>query len=600
MNNEYELRQLPLSLPIVRKRVERFLSGNGLRLDDVDYYAGVFRLGDDEILAGAGLKANVIKCVAVDWRLREENVSLTLISHMISHAVEAGYQSVRLYTKPENKDIFQSMGFHLLASAPQAVLMENTLQGIEEYKRYLKGNLRQTTAAERDTAVSGIILMNANPFTLGHRYLVEQAARQVAHLYVIVVKEDRSLFRYGERLDMVRAGCRGVSNVTVLEGSDYQISSITFPTYFLKQLDDASDTHMQLDLDLFCRHVAPALNIGVRFVGSEPTDKLTRKYNEWMHTILPQHGIEVREVERKSCNNAVISASSVREYMRNNAYRSLLPLIPCTTRPYILARMAIQALQTELDLTPKPGLVDKDNNGAHADMDYALMQKSIEALRPFFTLLAQNAMGDSVNTEPMMQIGRDAEGAMLAATGGINTHRGALFSIGLATAAISRIDNIPPCTANDTLKASFDGENGHLRCLQEQIMQLSKHVPAARDTHGQQAARSYNVRGALAEAQQGYPYLFTTWLPYLKSHHEEQHVLHKLLLLIMSQLDDTNILHRKGTDVANTAKQMAQECFESFSIEKMTSLNDCFVSRNISPGGAADMLALTVFVYSIT
>ena len=291
MYTEYEIRQLPLTLKAYRQRVERFLTNNGLRLDDVDYYVGVYEVGDDELLAGGGLKGNIIKCIAVDNKLRDEGMSNRLVSHLISKAHEQGFSTIRVFTKPDNLHIFESLSFRLLATSPKAILME-TGDGLRRYCDHL------TSLPAFPTSKRGVIVMNANPFTRGHRYLIEQAARQVDHLFVVAVKEDLSMFGYEERLAMIQAGCRELDNVTVVEGSDYAISATTFPTYFLKQLTDASETQMTLDLDLFARQVAPALGATVRFVGSEPTDTLTRRYNELMKQQLPEKGIEVIEIER--------------------------------------------------------------------------------------------------------------------------------------------------------------------------------------------------------------------------------------------------------------------------------------------------------------
>lgn len=274
--------------------------------------------------------------------------------------------------------------------------------------------------------------MNCNPFTLGHRYLIEQAAKQVKRLYVIVVREDCSLFAYTERKAMVEQGVADIENVTVIDGSDYAISRATFPTYFLKRLDDAADTQMLLDLDLFRRHIAPALGATVRFVGTEPTDQLTRRYNQLMHEALT----DVREIDRLAKDGNAVSASRVRKAMEQGDMNTIRQLVPPTTLPYIIAHLATQALQAELDTTPKPGLVDKDNNGAHRDMDHALMQLSINTLHPYFVRLALLGFADTLPSHAAIRdTGIEAEKAMLAATNGVNTHKGALFSMGLAVVA---------------------------------------------------------------------------------------------------------------------------------------------------------------------
>ncbi len=585
MYDNFEVCDMPLSLKSNRTRVERFLADSGLRLEDVDYYAAVTD-DDSNIIAGGGLQGNVIKCIAVGEAARETGLSNKLISHLISMATQQGAQSVKVYTKPDNRTVFQSMGFKVLASSPRAILMENGLRGITTYIDYL-----HRTRGDRPDGAAAIV-MNANPFTRGHRYLVEQAAAEASTLYVIAVRENRSAFSYQERLAMIQAGCRGLDNVVVVEGSDYAISELTFPTYFLKQVTDATDTHITLDLDLFARHIAPALGVTTRFVGSEPIDALTARYNELMQEQLPQHGITVKTVERLMEGEQPVSASRVRQALADGSLSQAKALVPMTTVPYLIAHLATDALRAELNTTPKPGLVDRHDNGAHKDMDLALMSKSIDALQPFLVKLAMVghncAEKDMVpETDEIRQIGIDAERAMLSATGGVNTHRGALFSMGLTTLA-----------ASWCMEHEGRIEEQQLRDL---IMQVAGGFAPTAGTHGNDAVNAHRVMGALDLAKAGYQQLFSNWLPAYRGYLAEDagHACHRLLLLIMSQLDDTNVIHRVGYDQAQQVKQEAQALLDSYSVEGMESLNRDYIARNVSPGGSADMVALTVFIHSI-
>ena len=596
MYTEYEIRQLPLTLRAYRQRVERFLAENSLRLDDVDYYAGVYAVGDDELLAGGGLKGNVIKCIAVGNRLRDEGMSNRLVSHLISRAHEQGFTTIRVFTKPDNLQIFESLSFRLLATSPKAILME-TGDGLKRYCDHLS---RSSFLAPRSSK-KGVIVMNANPFTRGHRYLIEQAARQVDRLFVMAVKEDLSTFGYEERLAMIQAGCRELNNVSVVEGSDYAISATTFPTYFLKQLSDASDTQMMLDLDLFARHIAPALQASVRFVGSEPTDRLTRRYNELMEQLLPEKGIEVIEIERLLMpsesdeieQDTAISASAVRRFLNEGSLLKAAALVPPTTLPYLIAHLATQALQIELDTTPKPGLVDKHDNGAHLDMDYALMLESIRALHPYFLKLSLLGFQDQQpDTEQIRTIGIEAEKAMLEATRNVNTHKGALFSLGLAVVAAAQM-------MKSVRKEEKRGKIPEVTSLQHIIKQLACQFPKAEGTHGSMVIGKHPVKGALANAQQGYAQLATDWLPYYQQLRYDEYQCHKTLLHIMSQLDDTNIYYRKDAMTVARVKQLSEELLADFSVDKLSAMNEQFIDENISPGGSADMLSLTVFIHSI-
>lgn len=602
-DNRHYISEAPLSLNSVRRRVEAFLAANGLRLAPLDRYVVVTRDEDgDEILAGGGLDGNVIKCVAVSESARSEGLMNILVSRLIAIAREEGRESVKAFTKPENEGIFKSLGFGLLASAPKAILMENGRGGLPEYKKYLASLARPGR--------NGAIVMNANPFTKGHRYLVEQAASQVDNLYVIVVKEDRSRFPYVERKAMIEAGCTGLDNVVVCEGSDYAISAATFPTYFLKKLDDATDTQIALDLDLFVNHIAKPLGVTARFAGSEPEDALTRRYNELMAEILPgtsvavvrqahqpdselvkgsalrqaRRPIDFIEIPRLEQNGNPISATSLRRALDKGNLKEAMEYIPESSIPYLVADLAERALRLELDTTPKPGLVDRQDNGAHKDMDYALMSKSISALRPYLTRLAVESAKD-IDPAKIKEIGIEAEKAMLKATGGVNTHKGALFCIGLSVAAASYLAS----TTGSVEAYSF----------KELVSRAASEIPSARGTHGAEAKRSFKAVGALENARAAYPELFVDWLPYYRSLEGDPFRCHKTLLHIMTTLDDTNILHRRGAEGLAHAEAEAARLLEDFSESGLSSLNKDFIRENISPGGSADMLSLTIFIESI-
>ena len=587
-DNRHYISEVPLSLNSVRKRVEAFLSSNGLRLAVLERYVVISRDEDgDEIIAGGGLDGNVIKCVAVSEAARSEGLMNILVSRLIAIAHEEGYGSVKAFTKPVNEDIFKSLGFKLLASSENAILMENGRGGLPEYRKYLESLARP--------GKNGAIVMNANPFTKGHRYLIEQAASQVDNLYVIVVKEDKSRFPYAERKSMIEAGCAGLANVTVCEGSDYAISAATFPTYFLKQLDDATPTHIALDLDLFVRHIARPLGVTVRFAGSEPEDKLTRCYNEMMSEILPAGGygskdnpggqpISFVEIPRLEQNGRPVSATALRSALDRGDLNAAMEFVPVSTVPYLIADLAERSLRQELDTTPKPGLVDKQDNGAHKDMDYALMSASISALRPYLTRIAVESAAE-VNAAGIMSIGIEAEAAMLKATGGVNTHKGALFCIGLSIAAASFL----ACSTGTVEADSF----------RKLVSRTASRIPSAQSTHGAEAKRNFKVGGALENAREAYPELFTAWLPYYRSLEGDLYRCHKTLLYIMTDLDDTNVLHRRGADGLAHTKSEAARLLKDFSMNGLSSLNYDFIRENISPGGSADMLSLTMFIKSI-
>ena len=629
-----EIQTLNPATPRQRQRIEAFLKRNALRIDDMNYYAAV--LDDDgEMIAGGGLKDDVIKCVAVDDAHKGEAIANTLVSHLISHANQEGYGCIKLFTKPKNRQLFESLSFRLLAEAPEAILMETGIGGIsntvealkkikeesEKYKEYNKECKEDSKECRENTSYlttspphhltttmqpTGCIVMNCNPFTLGHRYLVESASRMVEHLFVIVVREDRSAFSYQERKAMVTAGTADLKNVTVCDGSEYAISNTTFPTYFLKQLSDATDTQILLDLDLFRRHIAPALGAEVRFVGTEPTDELTRRYNElMMESLGKDHVVQIPRLEN---GGVAVSASRVRRAMESNSLKEAAQLVPPTTLPYIIAHLATRALHAELDTTPKPGLVDKDNSGAHRDMDHALMLRSIRAIHPYFVRLALLGFAaDMPSHDDIVKTGIEAERAMFEATNGVNTYKGALFSMGLAVVAAAG--------------KAWQGSSITPQTLSAAISKLAFAFPDTKGTHGSKAkqtaaSETATFKGALDNAREGYPMLFNDWLPFYAnlSKNGEPHTLHLTLLRIMCDLDDTNIVYRTSLAMMKQVKEESRSVLSQWSEAThgtpqadggtnldtiLGDMNRSFVQRNISPGGSADMLSLVVFINGV-
>lgn len=497
MQENGSIQELPLSLPFFRKEVEAFLRENGLRMEELDHYYACTS-PDGSILAGAGIKADIIKCVAVAPSARSEGFMLPLLSRVVSDAAAKGVLNLKVFTKPENREIFESIGFKVLASAPKAVLMENG-RGLEKYCEYLHSQRKP------DARICGVIVMNANPFTLGHKYLIEKALEQVDHLFVIPVKEDASAFPYPERLAMIRAA-------SALPCPKNQFSSA-----------NANPAHAD-----------------------------------------------------------AVSASRVRAAIEAGDYASAAALCPVTTHPYLLAALAERALMMELDTPMKPGLVGPDGPGAHKDMDYDTMLRGIKALRPFWSRMAMASGPDELRS-----LGIEAEKAMLSATGGVNTHRGAIFCLGIALNAVGRrtetIDN-------------------------EQVMQNALCEIAQGILHNYLNDNKLHstLVGARRIALTGYRELFTDWLPFYRIAVKD--TLQKTLLRIMSTLDDTCVIKRVGHDRAQEVKREAAALLASAqpSASASPTLADAlkalcirYAQEGISPGGAADMLALTIFFDSI-
>ncbi len=578
-----DIQEVPLHSSLFRTRVERFLERNGLRIEALDHYYSV-QGADGEILAGAGTAGDIIKCVAVDSSERSSGLTVPLISRVISEAASRGLTALKVFTKPEYEPVFESLGFHTIAMAPLAVLMENG-RGLEDYCGYLR--------SLRTPGPCGVAIINANPFTLGHKYLLDMAAARVDTLFVIPVGEEGQQFSYKERCRMISDAAPG--GVRVLDASAYQISAATFPSYFIKDLSNVSETQMRLDLDLFGRYIAPSLGVLARFIGSEPDDDLTAGYNSLMRKILPQYGVSVVEIPRlEEENGAPVSASRVRKALNAGRFRAAAALTPPSSHPFMLANLAFKALQAELDTPMKPGLVGPGSNGAHSDMSIALMQKGLNAIRPFLP-----GMAAAADVRTLTRLGIDAEEAMLAATGGVNTHRGAIYALGLALNAAFKV--LSGTDVRDLHSSDIERfmQSCMARIAGEQSSESINEVPARDESNGSAAVREYGVKGARQMAADGYSALFADWLPFYRGVASDPWRLQKTLLRIMSTLDDTCVIHRAGYGRAQEVKREAAGLLQSFSPEGLEALCGQYAREGVSPGGAADMLALTVFIESI-
>ncbi len=283
---------------------------------------------DGDTLAATGSRqGNLIKCVAVDGAYQGQGLTATLMTALRQDAQSQGFSHLFLYTKPKNEKLFTPLFFSPVANSEDVLLMESVKDGI--------GTFLQGLEKPQAQGKIGCVVANCNPFTLGHRYLIETAARQCHWLYVFVLSEDKSQFSFAQRLEMVKQGTEDLQNVTVLPTGPYLISSATFPTYFLKDSAPIDTIQCALDCQVFGAHYAPHFGITTRFVGTEPNCQVTASYNETMKQILPRLGVEVVEISRKTLEDTPISASRVRELMKQEAWEELEKLVPPTTLEYL-------------------------------------------------------------------------------------------------------------------------------------------------------------------------------------------------------------------------------------------------------------------------
>ena len=304
-----------------------------LKSCDLDYDASIrftaALIENDQIIATGSLDGATLKCIAVSPDHQGEDLTAQIMTCLLQEAAQQGYKHLMLYTKPRNQYLFRSFGFHPVIRTADCLMMENRRGGLDSF---LSG-LEKPSDCEKPI---GCIVANCNPFTKGHRFLIETAARECAWLHLFILSEDRSLFSAEERMQMAKAGCADLQNVLIHPTGPYMVSSATFPSYFIKDKARLADIHCEMDIRLFGEKIAPALGISRRYVGTEPNCMVTRHYNEQMKRMLGDYGITLVEIERReSCGNA-ISASRVRNLIEQGELEQLSDLLPQSSLAYIL------------------------------------------------------------------------------------------------------------------------------------------------------------------------------------------------------------------------------------------------------------------------
>jgi [citrate (pro-3S)-lyase] ligase len=319
-----------------REQIERLLRESDLGWDSRVGTFVVCREGA-QLIACAGLDRDVVKCVAISPAFRGSSLSLQLGSELLKVAMERGHFHLFLFTKPENAVFFRGWGFYPLVEVQDRVtLMENSPIAIRKYCKDLQA-LRQPGGK------IGCIVMNANPLTLGHRYLAEIAAGACDWLHVFIVREEASMFSYAERYELASQGLSNIRNITVHHGSEYIISRATFPSYFLKGKCAVDECFTAVDLLLFREYIAPALDITHRYVGTEPICQVTNKYNQdmklWLEAANSRSpSIEVVEVPRTTWRGGPISASEVRRLLQDKSLGKIEELVPESTMNLLISR----------------------------------------------------------------------------------------------------------------------------------------------------------------------------------------------------------------------------------------------------------------------
>lgn len=313
--------------PLEVEEIKSFLKIFNVEYDnpDVTY---VIRDGG-KIIATGSAQGNILKYFFARCDYAGQGAISIIYDSLLDYIFEEGYTSYFIFTTPNNKNIFESLGLKSVHSTESVLLLEG---GFYNYQKWVKG-VKETIGDKKGRR--GAIIVNCNPMTLGHKYLMKTALDEVDELLIFVVEEDLSIFPFKDRYNIIVNEFKDEKKVKVLKGGPYIISRGTFPTYFIKQKDRMLEIYTELDAKIFAEKIAKDLSIDIRFLGSEPKDIVTNTYNNSLKGILEANGIEVKIITRIESNGNPISASYVRQLLKEKKFEEAYKLLPNSTIEFL-------------------------------------------------------------------------------------------------------------------------------------------------------------------------------------------------------------------------------------------------------------------------
>ena len=332
MNNSEESLFITNPEGEILSQINKLLEDNSLTLDSDIEETLLLRI-DGEAAATGSISGNVLKCIAVSDSFKNRNLTGNLLTQLISKEYQKGNTDLFLFTKPDNKSIFVQLGFFpVYEIEDNVVLMENNPSGLSTF---IENLIHETEQKNLSGNKIGSIVVNCNPITKGHLYLIEKAANESDILHLFVVEEDRSVFPFPVRYALVKEATEHIKNLVLHSGSNYIISNSTFPSYFIKDSQKIVDLHARLDLGIYSEKIAPALGINKRFAGDEPLCPVTSNYNKFMSEILPERGIEFEIIKRLEKEGEPVSASRVRKLLVDEDYENIRNIVPESTYSFL-------------------------------------------------------------------------------------------------------------------------------------------------------------------------------------------------------------------------------------------------------------------------
>lgn len=307
----------------------KLLEENDLLLEEgIQHTIGIYK--DSVLLASGSIKGNILMCIAVKEDRQNSNIINILMENLLLKARNLGIENLFVFTKDRYINSFKHLGFNLVSMVNGVAVLEIPPFGLSNYLK----KISKLKFKNDSSKTIGSIIMNCNPFTLGHRFLVEESLKYCDYLYIFIVEEDKSTFPFLDRYEMVLQGVNDLGRVKVIPGGDYIISSITFPSYFLKN-KNVKKHQADIDIDIFTKHIASTMNINKRFVGTEPYCETTKMYNEVLSENLKESGIDLVIIERFIVAGEYVSASKVRRILIENDFDKLNKYLPKSTIKYL-------------------------------------------------------------------------------------------------------------------------------------------------------------------------------------------------------------------------------------------------------------------------
>ncbi len=307
-----------------RELLIALLNKNNLDYEyDIDYSILVY--DNDLLIATASLANNVMKCFLIIQEYSGQNITNLMFSHLVNILSQKNIFHYFVYTIPNNERIFTSLNMKTIVVTMNTVLLE----GGDEIDNVLNNLKKEYSLSDNKKAA---VIINANPMTLGHLYLIETAAEENKEVLVFVVSEDLSSFPFLDRFEIIKKATAHLDNVTVLPTLSYLVSKITFPKYFLKEDQLIKDEQTLIDVLVYKEYYKKIFNIKKRYLGEEPFSYNTNKYNKVLKDYLGSHIVIIK---RKKVGSNIVSASLVRKLIKSNKLSKIKKYVPLATYEYL-------------------------------------------------------------------------------------------------------------------------------------------------------------------------------------------------------------------------------------------------------------------------